>query len=105
MFSDVAWWRLARIHGWTNGLSTALLNRLLVIGRRATNATAAKSATFHCELTPDEIAQYGDEVRRNSHALLPIRLDPPVCDHLVAYCLSLKCEPFPPPGRRRGRRG
>ena len=33
MFSDVAWWRLARIHGWTNGLSTALLNRLLVIGR------------------------------------------------------------------------
>jgi Phytanoyl-CoA dioxygenase (PhyH) len=97
MLSDLSWWRLARIHGWTNGLSTALLNRLLVIGRRVTNTTAAVSATFCCELMPNEIARYSDEVRRNSYSLLPIRLDPSVCDDLVADCLSLKCEPFPPP--------
>jgi hypothetical protein len=48
-------------------------------------------------MSPEEIARHGDDVRRNSYSLLPIRLAPSVCDDVVAYCLSLKCEPFPPP--------
>ena len=97
MLSELTWWRLARIHGWTNGLSTELLNRVLVMDRRAKNTATATSETFHCEMSPEQIARYGDEVRRNSHSLLPIRLDPSVCDDVVAYCLSLKCQPFPRP--------
>jgi len=97
MLSDCMWRRLARVDRWTNGLSTELLNRVLVIGRRAENTATARSETFRCEMSPAQIARHGDDVRRNSHSLLPIRLDPSVCDDVVAYCLSLKCEPFPPP--------
>jgi hypothetical protein len=97
MLSELTWWRLARVHAWTNGLSTELLNRALTIGRRAKNMATAKSETFHRELSPQQIAHYADEVRRNGHSLLPIRLEPSVCDDVVAYCLSLKCEPFPQP--------
>jgi hypothetical protein len=95
--SDRTWRRLARLHGWTNGLSTELLNRWLAIGRRARNTATATSATFQCDVSPEQIAQVGGDVRRNSHSLLPIRLDPSVCDDIVAYCLALKCEPFPRP--------
>jgi hypothetical protein len=97
MLSDRMWRGLTRMHRWTNGLSTELLNRVLVIGRRAKRTATAKSDTFRCEMSPQQIAQCADEVRRNSHALLPIRLDSSVCDDVVAYCLSLKCEPFPRP--------
>jgi hypothetical protein len=97
MLSELGWSRLARVEAWTNGLSTALLNRLLLIGRRARNTVTATSETLHTNMSPEQIAQHGDEVRRNSHSLLPIRLDPEVCDSIVAHCLSLKCEPFPRP--------
>jgi hypothetical protein len=97
MLSDLTWWRLARIHGWTNGLSTALLNRAIAIGRRAKNTATAASETFHCEMSAEQVAGYGDDVRRESHSLLPIRLDPSACDDVVRYCLSMKCEPFPRP--------
>ena len=95
--SDRMWWRFTRIHGWTNGYSTELLNRVLAIGSRAKNTATAVSETFRCEMTPEQIAQLAGTVRRDSHSLLPVRLDPSVCDDLVAFCLSLKCEPFPPP--------
>jgi hypothetical protein len=95
--SDRMWWRFTRIHGWTNGYSTELLNRVLAIGRRAQNTATARSETFRCDMSPEQIARHGDEVRRHSYSLLPIRLDPSVCDDVVTYCLSLKCEPFPRP--------
>ena len=57
----------------------------------------AASDTFRCEMPPDQIAQLAGAVRRDSHSLLPIRLDPSVCDDVVAFCLSLKSEPFPRP--------
>lgn len=97
MLSELTWSRLARVDAWTNGLSTELLNRLILIGRRARNASPATSETFHYSASPERLGQYGDDVRRNSFALLPIRLDPSVCDDVVAHCLSLKCEPFPRP--------
>ena len=95
--SDRMWWRFTRIHGWTNGYSTELLNRLLEIGNRAENTAMAVSDTFRCEMSPEQIAQLAGAVRRDSHSVLPIRLDPSVCDDVVAFCLSLKCEPFPHP--------
>jgi len=102
ILSELAWSRLARVDAWTNGLSTALLNRLLLIGRHARNTVAATSETFHCTMSPAQIARHGDEVRRDSHSLLPIRLDPEMCDSVVAHCLSLKCEPFPRPASAAG---
>ena len=93
--SDRTWWRFTRIHGWTNGYSTELLNRVLTIGRGAKNTASATSDAFRCAMSPAQIAQLGDEVRRHSYSLLPIRLNPSVCDDVVAFCLSLKCEPFP----------
>jgi hypothetical protein len=95
--SDRTWLKFARLHRWTNGYSTELLNRVLAVGSGTKNRSRAKSDTFRCELTPEQIAQRADEVRRHSHSLLPIRLDPSVCDEVVAFCLSLKCEPFPHP--------
>jgi len=95
--SELTWSRLMSIHAWTNGYSTELLNRMLVIGRRARNTATARSETFRCEMSPAQIAQYADDVRRNSYSLPPIRLDPSICDEIVAHCLSLTCEPFPRP--------
>src|SRR4029450_5514197 len=95
--SDRTWWRFTRIHGWTNGYSTELLNRVLAIGTRARNTAFAVSDPFRCRMSPEQIAQLAGAVRRDSYSLLPVRLDPSVCDDVVAFCLSLTCEPFPRP--------
>jgi hypothetical protein len=95
--SDRTWCRFIRLHGWTNGYSTELLNRMLVIGRRAANTATAMSETFRCAMPPQQVAHLAEQVRRDSFSLLPVRLDPSTCEDLVAYCLSLKCEPFPRP--------
>ena len=96
-FGDRTWWRFTRIHGWTNGVSTTLVNRLIAIRRRAADPATVGSGTFHCDMSAQQLAHCADEVRRNSHCLLPVRLDASICADIVAHCLSLKCEPFPPP--------
>jgi hypothetical protein len=93
---------LTHVDKWTNGYSTELLNRALAIGNHVKNRATASSETFRCKMTPRQISEHADEVRRASHSLLPVRVDPSVCDDIVAFCLSLKCEPFPRPASGPG---
>jgi phytanoyl-CoA dioxygenase PhyH len=97
MLTELQWWRLRRVHGWTNGLSTDVLNRTLLIGRRAKNESTVHSATLGGDLPPAGAKEFADRVRADSHVVLPFGLDVSVCDDVVSYCLSLKCEPYPRP--------
>jgi hypothetical protein len=95
--TDILWGRLRRVHGWTNGISTDVLNKLLVAGRRAANTVTATSTLLDSTADPAQARQYADQVRRDSQTTLPMRLDPATCDDIVRFCLSLKCEPYPRP--------
>jgi len=95
--SDVLWGRLRRVHGWTNGWSTDLLNVWLNMGRTVSNRESARSEVFKTEVTSAQAREFADVVRDDSHAILPITLDSDTCGEIVRHCLTLPCKPYPRP--------
>lgn len=95
--SDVLWGRLRRIHGWTNGASTDMLNVWLNMGRKVSNNASARSEVFRTEMTADQSRDFADIVRNQSYAILPITLDADTCRAIVDHCLTLPCKPYPQP--------
>ena len=97
VFSEPAWGRLRQIHGWTNGLSTDLLNVLLRKHRPAPSMTPATSKTLDVQISPAESKRIAGQLRNTGNVVLPFKLDSSKCDELVSFCLSLPCEPYPKP--------